>query len=1143
MKNLFKTIILVALALSCAKEAGNESISEASRRYSLSFDPLTKTTISGTGSSRSVSWNEGDVLQFYTESNKANPSEATVCLSGNNAYVTIPRGRTDEFINAVYGAAQLSSSSSTDNCMYVSSPVRNEQSYTAFSQAHLCAAFSADIENPDLTFHNAAAIVKFTSSAKVGKLVFYGNNGETITGGSNGNLKISHAGGALTVVPSSSGGRSVTVQTDGQETDFYLAILPVNFSGGITAECFDTNLELIATRKTTNAINTVSSTGAVKIIDLGNVQDWVNDPLPDAIDLGLSVKWARVNLGATEPEDYGDYFAWGETAPKSSYTWSDYSFGHGKNGPFSKYVVDENYGTVDHKTVLDTGDDAAHVLLGDAWRLPSREEVQELMNNCTWSWTTRNGVPGYRVTSKKSGYTGASIFLPANGMRTGSSLADEGVSGNYWSSSTSADGAYFAVSPYFSQSATQSGNCYRYFGLGIRPVYGAVVPVTEITLPETMILTKGIKESATLTATVLPEDATYKNLTWESSDKSIATVDANGKVTAVALGSATITVYSADGEISAQCKVTVIRLVTSITLDKTELEIYVGDDPAELVATVLPEDATNKSLSWTSSDTSVATVDEEGRVTAVSSGFATITATACDGSGKNASCNINVYPDLSKPESVEAVDLGLSVKWASCNVGASNPEEYGAYFAWGETEPKYDYSSDTYKWCNGDYNKTKYCPSGETEYWDGSGSPDNKTVLEPEDDAATANWGGSWRMPTDAEWTELRENCTWTWTNNYNGTGIAGRIVTSNKVGYTEKSIFLPAATSAWNDSGLSYVGSIGCYWSSSLDAGIPITAWTVNFDSGSVSRDDGDRTCGLSVRPVYGERIHPESVKLSYKSLSICVGSSAMLTATVLPENVPDKGVLWSSDNTAVATVDHKGFVSALKEGTATISVSTVDGGKMAECVVTVVPMQVAEAIDLGLSVKWASFNLGSTRPEVFGSYFAWGETEPKSDYYWSTYKWCNGSDKTLTKYCTSGWWYWAGSGSPDGKTVLDLEDDAAHVNWGDSWRMPTDAEWTELREYCTWTWTSNYNGTGIKGAIVTSKKTGYTDKSIFLPAAGHRGGIGLDDVGSIGRYWSPSLATVKPIYAWYVYFGSGGVDRRDYDRCLGQSVRPVTE
>lgn len=192
-------------------------------------------------------------------------------------------------------------------------------------------------------------------------------------------------------------------------------------------------------------------------------------------------------------------------------------------------------------------------------------------------------------------------------------------------------------------------------------------------------------------------------------------------------------------------------------------------------------------------------------------------------------------------------------------------------------------------------------------------------------------------------------------------------------------------------------------------------------------------------------------------------------------------------------------------------------------------------EYVDLGLSVKWATCNVGASNPEEYGDYFAWGETEPKSTYDGSTYKYCNGSLSSLTKYCTN-----SSYGTVDNKTTLDLSDDAARANWGGSWRMPTDAELTELREQCTWTWTTQ---NGVYGYKVTSKKSGYTNKSIFLPAAGYRGGSSLNLAGSIGNCWSSSLSTGYPKSAWYVYFGSDGVRRYDHTREYGLSVRPVCQ
>lgn len=188
-------------------------------------------------------------------------------------------------------------------------------------------------------------------------------------------------------------------------------------------------------------------------------------------------------------------------------------------------------------------------------------------------------------------------------------------------------------------------------------------------------------------------------------------------------------------------------------------------------------------------------------------------------------------------------------------------------------------------------------------------------------------------------------------------------------------------------------------------------------------------------------------------------------------------------------------------------------------------------EYVDLGLSVKWATCNVGANKPEEYGDYFAWGETEPKEYYDWSTYKWYNGSGTPLTKYNNS-----SSYGNVDNKTQLELSDDAARANWGGCWRMPTDAELTELREQCTWTWTTQ---SGVNGYKVTSDKNG---KSIFLPAAAAGSGeSSLSNEGSYGHYWSGSLSTDYPSAAYGLHFSYNYVYGGDSGRCNGFSVRPV--
>ena len=187
-------------------------------------------------------------------------------------------------------------------------------------------------------------------------------------------------------------------------------------------------------------------------------------------------------------------------------------------------------------------------------------------------------------------------------------------------------------------------------------------------------------------------------------------------------------------------------------------------------------------------------------------------------------------------------------------------------------------------------------------------------------------------------------------------------------------------------------------------------------------------------------------------------------------------------------------------------------------------------EYVDLGLpsGTLWATCNVGATKPEEYGLYFAWGETvgytSDTSDghrFIWEAYKWSYGS-RSLKKYT-----------GRDGKTELDLEDDAAYVNWGSNWRMPSKEQQDELRSQCKWEWTQ-LNG------VYGCKVTGPNGKSIFLPAGGYRYDLYSDFVIYYGFLWSRSLITSDPIRAYTLTFGSSVYFSKRY-RELGQNVRPI--
>jgi len=204
---------------------------------------------------------------------------------------------------------------------------------------------------------------------------------------------------------------------------------------------------------------------------------------------------------------------------------------------------------------------------------------------------------------------------------------------------------------------------------------------------------------------------------------------------------------------------------------------------------------------------------------------------------------------------------------------------------------------------------------------------------------------------------------------------------------------------------------------------------------------------------------------------------------------------------------------------------------------------------VDLGLpsGTLWATCNVGASTPTEYGYYFAWGETEPKIEYSWKSYKFgyvdMTDSVYKVTKYCIE-----SASGHVDNKAVLDLEDDAATVNWGKAWRMPTNAEVKELVAACDWKWVKDYKRSGIAGGLGTSKKNGNT---IFFPAAGWIYDTTNIMINFSGSYWATAIADTSSLYgSTYGYdqysleprFGEKKVLLVTLDRPVGQSVRAVT-
>lgn len=419
-------------------------------------------------------------------------------------------------------------------------------------------------------------------------------------------------------------------------------------------------------------------------------------------------------------------------------------------------------------------------------------------------------------------------------------------------------------------------------------------------------------------------------------------------------------------------------------------------------------------------------------------------------------------------DKVEYVDLGLPSGnlWAKCNLGASAPEAYGDYYAWGETKPKQEYTNSNHKWYK------EGAPSlGFTKY----NNEDGKLSLEDEDDAVIQKLGNGWRTPTLADFRELT-NQKYTTIEKTTLNGVAGYQITSKK--NNKKSIFIPFAGFK-NDKPqtreISSSESVAiCMTNQRRIDNQVFNCWTFAFEQDRIRRYGKRRYDGISIRPVKGPGVP-----------------------------VPN------------------------------------------------------DCVDLGLAsgLLWAKYNMGTTEPTQLGNYYAWGETSPKKKYYSDNYKyyiWKGYDLKRITKY-----------NEEDGKTVLELEDDAARANLGVGYRIPTKADWEELLEDCKWeavtaTLPIELDPSQKKG-IARWKVTGPNGNSIVLPMTGGFKADGWGVMPDYDTYYTTAnlypaeklsdedkyryaVALTWPMYAEET--ASGGIEEPSFGsifRFSGVVVRPV--
>ena len=532
--------------------------------------------------------------------------------------------------------------------------------------------------------------------------------------------------------------------------------------------------------------------------------------------------------------------------------------------------------------------------------------------------------------------------------------------------------------------------------------------------------------------------------------------------------------------------------VTGVTLNRSTLELTVGSSET-LIASVQPANASNRAVTWASSDERVATVSN-GTVTAVSPGTATITAATVCG-GKTADAVVTVTP-AGVGEPTPTTDPGVEINgivWATRNVDAfgtfaPRPESAGMLFQWNRP--------------------AAWSAAGDVSGWDNT-TPEG-TIWERENDPCPPGW----RVPTRWEFTQLVHSAvprSWTSQN-----GVNGFIF-----GTAPDQLFLPASGFRNANGAASGTNEQGRFWSSThLAASANVNVlW---FESTGIWNTSASRAQGFSVRCVEDVSVSVESVSLDRTAMTLPVtGVAFPLVATITPANATDTRITWSSSNEAVAAVSANGVITAAETiGSATITAATVCGLHTAAVAVTTVTPTISDSLDGVVinGIRWATRNVDAPgvfapTPHSAGMFYqwnrriGWSSSNPMID--------SNGNTTWDNTNAEGTAWYAANDPCPAG------------------WRVPTQQELQSLNSAGS-VWLTY---SGVRGRLY-----GTAPNQIFLPAAGWRNATGaLLIAGTRGDYWSSTQGGSTS--AWFLWFNSGNSSMGNWHRASGLSVRCVAE
>lgn len=688
-------------------------------------------------------------------------------------------------------------------------------------------------------------------------------------------------------------GSTTTVEITSGNGDYSVSVDKPTIA---TATLSGTTISIKGEAKGTAKLTVKDKSGQTAEISV-NVKEFISPYCPDnnhphLIDLGLpsGTLWACCNVEATSPELSGGYYAWGETNTKDVYSWNTYSLCNGTKT--SCRHIGEDIACTEY--------DVAHVKWGGQWVMPSREQIRELLDNCTQKKITLNGVNGTLV----NGMNGSSIFLPFSGYRSGGSLQDEGTNSKYWSSSLDPNNEYYAYHFFFQSGggySSNSGYNYRYYGFTVRPIVSKELKLSQ----------NSVEMFAGKSATVEIINGSGSFEISNSNANVVQAVLEGAKITLTAKteGNAVVTVKDKSAGLTGSVSVTV-KTIPNLVLSQNNVDLTIGAQATiEIISGSGEYGVTH--LDDASSIAKATLNGSKININALIAGVAKIVVVDMQ-SGQKVVITITVETNA------VAVNLGLpsGTLWADRNVGASTPEDAGEYYAWGETE---------YKPNNCTVNTYSLCTNGDASTCVSLGD-----IAGTQYDVAYVKWGTLWTIPTIEQAQELLDYCTFEW-NTVNT--VKGFTVT----GLNGNSIFIPAA--GCHHGGVTQNGGVGIdlWLSEQNDRRIDWAAEITSNYYGDTPYIDQrmDRYFGLFVRPVKTSHTNPLSLEL--KSINLMLDESISFEVT---SGNGDYGISYIDNANTIIDATINGTivtVNALNAGNAKFAVTDITG-RMALVTVVVI-------------------------------------------------------------------------------------------------------------------------------------------------------------------------------------------------------------